>query len=124
MLNQGTINVVNWYTPGAPKLALTNRSDPGGATQGFNLVGNPYASSIDWNNFGTTAGSGIQGIDVSNFFYILNPGGNAGSGNYAIWFMGSAAPMVVTNIIPSGAGFFVQANDANAQLIFFGKCKS
>jgi trimeric autotransporter adhesin len=125
ILNQGTINVVHWFTPGSPTLSFTT-SEAGESFQGLNLVGNPYASSIDWNTFGTTSGSGIQGIDVNNFTYMLVPGGEAGSGNYAV-YNGTIIDMMGdrlggtnggNNIIPSGAGFFVQAGGTDARLIF------
>jgi trimeric autotransporter adhesin len=118
VLNQGNITVANWYTPGSQFLLYTN-VDAGDATQGFNLVGNPYASAIDWNTMGATAGSGIRGIDVNNFTYMLVANGDSGSGNYSVYDEGgSPGTNSATNIIPSGAGFFVQAGGTDAQLIF------
>ncbi|HEY2580795.1 MAG TPA: cadherin-like beta sandwich domain-containing protein, partial [Mucilaginibacter sp.] len=46
-LNQGPITVHNWYTPTSANVGFTNT--PGNSSvRGFNLVGNPYASNIDW----------------------------------------------------------------------------
>ncbi|MFI5160142.1 MAG: T9SS type A sorting domain-containing protein [Sphingobacteriales bacterium] len=122
-LNQGTINVVNWFTPGSPNLLWT--SNPGDPSQGFNLVGNPYASSIDWDKFSNTDNTaGIYGFDVSNFIYMLHPGGAAGAGNYAIYTGGGiGGTNGGNNVIPSGVGFFVQAGDPTATLTFTESAK-
>jgi hypothetical protein len=114
-LNMGNITVKFWPTgaSGLDNTAVTGNA----AVQGFNLIGNPYASSIDWDQFGT----GITATNVGNTIYIYNPklktyatysagGTNPGTG----WNSGTAN----TNIIPSGQGFFVRANGASPTLTF------
>lgn len=65
-LNQGNITVKHWYT-GATSLLYTTTT--GSTVQGYNLVGNPYASTI---NFEKINRKGISGgnADPSSSIYI------------------------------------------------------
>jgi len=118
-LNQGQITVKNWYT-GSANLLETNIS-PSLSVKGFNLVGNPYASSIDWDTYSTTLPNttGIYAPGVASFLYILMPNGNYNiyqanpNGNHQ-----STGGIANSNVIPSGQGFFVQATGANPSLTF------
>ncbi|MFN0292772.1 T9SS type A sorting domain-containing protein [Pedobacter helvus] len=65
-----------------------------------NLVGNPYASSIDWNSAAITK-TGL----TNNVIRIWNPA----SRSYATYDGTIGVPSSVNNIIPAGQGFFVQA---------------
>ncbi len=117
-LNQGTINAVHWYTPGSPNLSYTV-SEAGEPFQGFNLVGNPYASSIDWDKFSSTDNTApIYGFDVNNYLYRLVPGGAAGAGNYNVYTTQFGGINGATHVIPSGEGFFVIAGGTDATLTF------
>ena len=127
LLNQGTITVSDWYTPASANLGwTTNSGNP--AVEGTNLVGNPYASSIDWDQYSATDPSaGIYAPNVGPFSYQLIPSGAQGSGNYGIYTAGaggSGGTNGATNIIASGVGFFVQADNASAQLIFNENAKT
>jgi hypothetical protein len=124
-LNQGKITVNLWfYSAGNPSFAgpnnLSYSTTSGTATvEGFNLVGNPYASSIDWHTaYNGTATTGIYAFNIDQTIYIydattknydtyLNTSSSAGSGTNGL-----------TNVIPNGQGFFVHAQNGNAQLIF------
>ncbi|MDB5136182.1 MAG: hypothetical protein JWP37_2785 [Mucilaginibacter sp.] len=110
-LNQGLITVKDWFI-GTPNLSYTAASPV--AVRGFNLVGNPYASSIDWDNLGTS----ITSTSLSPFIYILNPT----SKNYRIYQSGHGGiatdGTTSSNIIPSGQGFFVVATAASPALVF------
>ncbi|MDB5136183.1 MAG: type sorting protein [Mucilaginibacter sp.] len=110
-LNQGTIVVKDWFV-GTSNLSYTLASPF--AVRGFNLVGNPYASSIDWDKFGT----GITSTGVSSTMYILNPISKA----YRLYTAGSGGVATdgttSANIIPSGQGFFVLATAASPTLTF------
>lgn len=65
---------------------------------GWNLVGNPYPSQIDWSNINKTAG-------VDNNYYILNPNTkNFVSQN--------------TGVIASSQGFFVLVTGAGEEITF------
>ena len=115
-LNQGTITVKDWFT--ASNLSYTATSPI--SVKGFNLVGNPYPSSIDWDKFGTS----ITETNLSLFIYILNPTNK----NYRVYQSGSGGVATdgttSSNIIPSGQGFFVQAIAANPTLIFTEAAKT
>ncbi|HEX3384961.1 MAG TPA: hypothetical protein VHS53_07235, partial [Mucilaginibacter sp.] len=115
-LNQGQITVRNWYTPTSANLGYT--AVTGNSTvRGLNLVGNPYASSINWdllNNTATT--SGIYESGVGNTIYVLDPV----SHNYGAYTKGTGGIGThgTSNVLPSGQGFFVQATSTTSQLIF------
>lgn len=120
-LNQGQVTVKPWFT-GLSNLSYTTAlvTDPRYPIRGFNLVGNPYPSSIDWNKAyaDSTSTYGIYAPNVDPTIYIynaktknydtyMNTGVGAGSGTNGM-----------TNIIPAGQGFFVRALNASAKLIF------
>ncbi len=73
--------------------ALTRAAD--GFGNGWNLVGNPYSSSIDWD-----AATGWTKTNLNNAIYIVNGGGWA-------TYIGGAGVNGGTNHIASGQGFFV-----------------
>lgn len=120
-LNQGSITVHNWYAPDSTYLGYTNASGMP-TIIGTNLVGNPYASSIDWDKFSDSdPTAGIYGPNVSSFAYQLILTGQ-GSGNYNVYQAGTGGigtiDTVNSNVIVSGQGFFVLALTDSAQLVF------
>ena len=74
--------------------------------EGFNLLGNPYPSSIDWNNTSKT-----DLIDAS--LSIFNPNLR----QYAIYLNGVSANGG-SNIINAGQGFFVKAKPGGGSFTF------
>lgn len=113
-LNQGDITVNHWTgAASSGKLLYTNTSG-NNLIRGYNLVGNPYASSIDWDKVSKKHVGAIGSI-----IYIYNPKLKvyatyiAGLGGVGINFTGPNA-----NIIPSGQGFFVIAQNQNASITF------
>jgi trimeric autotransporter adhesin len=111
-LNQGNITVKDWFTPGSGTLSYTASSPLGIA--GFNLVGNPYPSSIDWDKLGT----GIIGSPgVTTFITELLPNGNYATYTAGLGAAGASDPLA-SNIIPSGQAFFVQVSGTGATLTF------
>lgn len=124
-LNQGQVVARNWYTPSSSYLAYsgsgtgTNTNYP---VRGFNLVGNPYASSIDWNTYNTSSTTtGIYVSNISATVYELNEL----TYNYDTYQAGShIATNNGSNIIASGQGFFVLANNTNPQVIFNESAKT
>jgi hypothetical protein len=127
-LNQGQYAVNNWYTaPPTSLLAYTGTGNSiNSAVRGFNLVGNPYPSSIDWNTaYSGTPSSGIYAPNTDQTIYIYN----AVNKNYSAYLnTGPGTGMAAgspggSNIIPSGQGFFVRATGANAQIIFHEDAK-
>jgi hypothetical protein len=112
VLNQGDIQVKPWFS-GASTLDFTAVTGNSGV-KGFHLVGNPYASTIDWETMGTTSNSGIYATNISNTIYIMDPVTQA----YAIYQKGGGSTLGASRYIPSGQGFFVLAKDQNAQITF------
>ncbi|HTI59825.1 hypothetical protein [Mucilaginibacter sp.] len=121
-LNQGTVNVHYWYTPGSAALMYSTASgNPG--IEGFNLVGNPYASSIDWDKFSNSNSAfSIYGPGLSPIIAMLNPTGQTASGNYGYYDPTiPAGTNNATHIVPSGVGFFVQASPSGANTLRFSE---
>jgi hypothetical protein len=113
-LNQGTYSVVSWT--GTAGLMYTTSNAGNATVRGFNLVGNPYPSSIDWSTFSNSNSSAaIYGLHVNPTIYILNPL----TSNFDTY---NATTNIATGsagkVIPSGQGFFVQANLASPTLTF------
>jgi len=97
-LNQGSIKVKLWFRTDSV-LSYTSTS---GAATGFNLVGNPYASSIDWDLVSKPTG-------LSTSIWIYNPKLRI----YAVYTPGSGGTNFnggSPNIIPTGQGFFCKGN--------------
>jgi hypothetical protein len=116
-LNQGQVIVHDWYTPASAYLGYTGTGmGTNCAVRGFNLVGNPYASSIDWEQYNTTTTtSGIYANNVANTVYEFNPA----TSNYDTYQQGGAFTNHGTRTIVSGQGFFVLATSSTSpQLIF------
>ena len=88
--------------PASATKALTRAAD--GLNNGWNLVGNPFPSSIDWE-----AASGWTKTNVAASTYCFDGGG---SGNWAIW-NGTTGTNGATQYIASGQGFFVSVPDGN-----------
>ena len=117
-LNQQAVTVTNWYT-GLANLQYDSVTGNAGY-QGYNLVGNPYASSIDWNDFSTSSSSaGIYGPNVGPTIYVFNEVKKM----YAT-YSGGVGLNGGSNIIPSGQGFFVKAAAAGASLTFNESAKT
>ncbi len=113
-LNQGQITMYDWYTPTSANLGFTTISGSI-LIEGFNLAGNPYPSSIDWEQYNTTTSTtGIYAPNVSSTVYELNPK----TQNYDTYQKGGLFTNSGTRTIVSGQGFFVLASNASAQLIF------
>ncbi|SOD17951.1 T9SS type A sorting domain-containing protein [Pedobacter xixiisoli] len=78
-------------------------------TSGFNLLGNPYASSINWD-----AVSAAQKADLEdNVISIFNPALR----QYAT-YDGVTSANGGSNIIPAGQGFFVKAKSGGGSFTF------
>ncbi len=72
-----------------------------GDNQGWNLLGNPYATAIDWDN-------GTWGSNTTGTVYVWDNGYN--SGDYRSW-NGSEGDLT-NGVIPMGQGFFVKSSSA------------
>lgn len=118
-INQGTFNVNLWYTPtnGVGKLSYTAAL----AAPGFNMVGNPYPSTIDLNTVLTDNNNATTGIIA---IYELNSRTGGSNQNYVVYTAsGNSSPMVQGYAV-SGGGFIVTAKSATSVLTFKESQKS
>jgi hypothetical protein len=84
---------------------LYNHNQP--YTQGFNLVGNPYPSPIDWD-----AGTGWTRTNIDDAVYYFNASDtNQYTGIYASYINGISSDGIANNIIAATQGFFVHVSD-------------
>ena len=74
-------------------------------TQGFNLIGNPYPSPIDWD-----AGSGWSRTNIDNAVYYFNAF-NQHTGTYSTYVNGVSSDNVAGPIVAAMQGFFVHVTD-------------
>ena len=78
------------------------------ADQGWNLIGNPTASTIDWDASGWTK------ENISETIYIWDPNANGGAGDYLVW-NGSVGSLQDGRIAPMQA-FWVNATGPDPML--------
>ena len=111
-VNQGQVKFVSWYTPGSTSLSFSNATS---GLKGFNLVGNPYPSSIDWDKL-NNAGGDISGTNISTYIYSYN----FSKKQYGVYQKGTGGTGTngASHIIGSGQGFFVVATASGATLTF------
>jgi hypothetical protein len=122
-LNTDTITVKDWYTPSSWSLGYTTTTG-NSSIRGYNLIGNPYASSIDWDKFQTSSTTtGIYGYNVSSTIYVLDEITKT-YGSYIAGSGGVGSQAFVSNIVASGQGFFVIANCSCARLTFNESAKT
>jgi hypothetical protein len=101
--NDVTLSATGTIATGNFNYAVTYSSSNG---EGWNLVGNPYPSAIDWN-----AGSWTKtNLDAS--IWIYRPSND----QFAV-YNGVTGTNGGSNIIPSGQAFFVKANAASPALV-------
>lgn len=99
-LNTGAQSVALTYTPGIP----------GTGGNGWNLVGNPYPSAIDWN----AASGWSKPAEMNNGVYFWDNS----IANYRYYLDGTGVNGG-TNIIPAMQGFFVKATATPATNLGF-----
>lgn len=100
-----TVDIKGVPNDGAMTVTLYNHNNT--LTDGFNLVGNPYPSPIDWD---APEGWARTNIDDAVYYFrasITDPYG----GTYSTWMNGYSSDGIVNNIIPSMQGFFVHVSD-------------
>jgi hypothetical protein len=110
-----TISATGAATLNNSDITLNSGSDPAltyagtSAYKGTNLVGNPFASAIDWD-----ASSGWTRTNIGNSIYIWNGTAEA----YGVYTLGNSGSGTngVTNIIPVMQGFWVNATAASPEL--------
>ncbi len=119
--NAVTLNLIGPVNTGDINMNPTFTSSGDTANDGWNLVGNPYPSQIDWNAFHDAGRSGsspdFSGTDyahlgaiayiydaATNSYVSYNANTSAGTGSFS------------TGIIPSGASFFVKAASSSPSM--------
>lgn len=75
--------------------------------EGFNLVGNPYNSALDWDD------PSLSLTNVGDAIYFWDPDANGGLGGYASYIDGVGTPATTNGIIPPGQGFFVRVSQGH-----------
>lgn len=136
-LNTGPINVKMWFADGANNLgynlSYTASTDTGNHALkgGYNLVGNPYPSTINWEKYNNTNAPGAITGTVPATIWMFNPvnkqyesyiplgndpdvSSEFANGSSA----GGTAIGAASNFIASGQGFFVKASAIGQTLSF------
>ncbi len=131
-VNQQSVTVKQWKT-GSGNLSYTGTGSTGNyKIRGLNMVGNPYPSSIDWDQFHTSGTTGIVGTAVGSTIWVFNPTTDqyntyvAGTAGHVGKGLDLTTPTGNTsaNIIASGQGFYVQASSSSAALTFYETAKT
>jgi hypothetical protein len=101
-----TVDMTGIVTNGTVASAsLLNNNRP--FTQGFNLVGNPFPSPIDWD-----APSGWTRTNIDNAVYYFDAGTtDQYTGTYSSYINGVSSNGQATNIIPAMQGFFIHVSN-------------
>lgn len=102
----GTVDLTGEVTNGSVAVTLYNHNNT--YTKGFNLVGNPYPSPVDWNAAGWTK----TNIDNALYFFRASTTDEY-SGAYSSYVNGVSSDGAANNIIPSMQGFFVHVSDGS-----------
>jgi hypothetical protein len=102
-----TVDVTGVVNNGTLSQTLYNHNNT--YTKGFNLVGNPYPSPIDWN---ALTGWTRTNIDDALYFFKASTTEQYG-GTYSTLINGNSSDGLASNIIPSMQGFMVHVTDGS-----------
>ncbi|HVW14736.1 MAG TPA: YDG domain-containing protein [Mucilaginibacter sp.] len=115
-LNTGPYTFKDYYTPTSSNLAYTGTgTGTNYAVRGFNMIGNPYPSGLDWQ----TSWSGLDGIIRTNIaptIWVFNPVTYQWDTYMETSTSGGTATGNASRYIASGQGFIVQATATGASL--------
>ncbi|ALM47776.1 hypothetical protein AMR72_01990 [Flavobacterium psychrophilum] len=104
---QKTVVMTGLVNNGPLSKTLYNNNHP--YTKGFNLVGNPYPSPVDWDS-----PTGWTKTNVDNALYFFNSGTTSQyTGAYSTYINGVSSDGVAGPIIASMQGFFVHVSDGS-----------
>jgi fibronectin-binding autotransporter adhesin len=102
-----TVDLGGEINSGPVQLVLTNNNQP--YTLGFNLVGNPYPSPVDWD-----APEGWTKTNVDDAIYYFDASGtDQFDGTYSSYVNGISSDQFATSLIPAMQGFFVHVSDGD-----------
>jgi len=100
-----TVDVTGVVNNGSLSVTLYNNNNT--YTKGFNLVGNPYPSPIDWD-----AASGWTKTNIDDALYYFKASStDQYGGTYSSYVGGVSSDGLATNVIPSMQGFFIHVSD-------------
>lgn len=99
-----TVDVTGVVNNGNHSVTLYNHNNQ--YTTGFNLVGNPFPSPVDWDGPGWTK----TNIDDAVYFFMASTTDQYG-GTYSSYVNGVPSDGFASNIITSMQGFFVHVSD-------------
>ena len=100
-----TVDVTGIVNSGILSVTLYNHNNT--FTKGFNLIGNPYPSPIDW-----ISGSGWTKTSIDNALYFFKASTtDQYGGTYISYVNGVSTGGTTLNIVPSMQGFFVHVTD-------------
>lgn len=117
-LNQQNVTVNLWYTPtggSAGNLSYTS-SEPSGNYPGYNMVGNPYASTIDLKQLYTDNYNSTSNAIGSNFYELLDKNPNQTFTVYSA--SGGSSGANSSQYVASGQGFMAVAGNTGQSLTF------
>ena len=80
------------------------------SNHGWNLVGNPYPSAINWDEIVTLNGGSSNFVSYTRLNNAINV--SDGNGGYNSYINGVGTPNDLVRIIPSATAFWVQVNSA------------
>ncbi len=102
----GNINVGDIHLP-----VTYTRTPTSSVNDGWNLVGNPYPSTYDWQNFWNNCpSSNVK--NISSTIYVWSPNCNC----YKSYNAGSSSGTLTGGFIPEGVAFFVKAYSTSPSL--------
>lgn len=100
-----TVSMTGVVNNGALSATFYNHNRP--YTRGFNLIGNPYPSPINWD-----AASGLIRTNIDNAVYFFNSGiVSQYTGAYSTYINGVSSDGIAGPVIASMQGFFVHVTD-------------
>jgi hypothetical protein len=111
VINQGDIDVVGY----SGSTTLTKNTLAPASLQGLVLVGNPYPSTIDWEET-----SGYAPTNISSTIYVFN----AVTNQYDTYVRGSGGTSPNENFIASGQAFFIKLTSPTGKFTFKEKAKT
>ncbi|MET4141741.1 hypothetical protein [Pedobacter sp. UYP1] len=102
---QKTVSITGVVSNGVVSSTLYNHNQT--YTQGFNLVGNPYPSPINWD-----ASSGWTRTNIDNAIYYFDSSTTSQyTGAYSTYINGVSSDGIAVNTIASMQGFFIHVSD-------------
>jgi len=115
--SSGSYNYTMTYTARTAPTTGTNYYDVNALDQGWNLIGNPTASTLDWD-----AASVWTKTNVDNTIYVWDPSALSGNGDYLTW--NGTIGTLGNGKIPPFQAFWVHANAVSPSLSFTNGVKT